>query len=82
MKRYEDNFTITLLIFLLALACIMGACLLRLADIKRIMQDQFDYQTEMQMCMQDALEYLAPCHLERDDDGSYHWYFNPNEGRM
>lgn len=77
MKRYEDSFTITIILLLLGIAALIGACLLKLVDIKNIMQKQFDYQTEMQMCTQDAIKYLVPCHLERDDDGSYNWYFNP-----
>lgn len=38
-------------------------------------------EAEMQFCMQEAIEYLAPCHVERDEDGSYDWYWSPEEGR-
>lgn len=82
MKRYEDDFNITILLLLMSIVVLMGACLLKLIDIKNIMQKQFDYQIEMQFCMQDAIEYLAPCRLEMDTDGNVHWYYNANEGRM
>lgn len=79
MKRHEDNFIITILLLLLTV--LMGECLLKLVDIKNILLAQFDYQAEMQFCMQEAIEYLAPCHVERDEDGSYDWYWSPEEGR-
>lgn len=79
MKRHEDNFIITILLLLLTV--LMGECLLKLVDIKNILLAQFDYQAEMQFCMQEAIEYLAPCHVERDEDGSYNWYWSPEEGR-
>lgn len=82
MKKHENSFIIAILISLLAIIGIVYSCLLRLAEIKQVMQAQFDYKIERDMCQQDAMEYLASCHVERDEDGSYHWYFNPNEGRM
>lgn len=77
MERYEDYFSISVIVLLIALLIVGAGCVVKLSNIKGIMQKQFDYQTEMQMCMQDAIKYLVPCHLERDDDGSYNWYFNP-----
>lgn len=82
MKRNEEKFTIIILLLLVGVAALIGGCLLRLADIKAMLQAQFEYQTGMQMCTQDAMKYLAPCYLERDEDGSYNWYLNPEEGRL
>lgn len=82
MRRYKNDFTTPIILLLLTIAAIMGGCLLKLVDIKNTLQAQFNYQTEMQFCMQEAMEYRAPCRLEMDTDGSVHWYFNANEGRM
>lgn len=53
-----------------------------LAEILTIQRSQFDYQTEADLCFEDAYKTLSQCHVERDEDGSYHWYYNPNEGEM
>lgn len=82
MKRYEDDFTTAIFILVVTSLIILAGCFVKLSNIKNILQAQFDYEVEKQMCTQDAMEYLAPCHLERDEDGSYNWYFNPNEGRL
>lgn len=75
MKRDEDKFTIIILLLAVGFAVLIGGCLLRLADIKAMLQTQFEFETEMYMCMEDSMMFGAPCHLERDDDGSYHWYW-------
>lgn len=82
MERYKDYFSIGVIVLLIMLLIVGAGCVVELSNIKDIMQKQFDYQTEMQFCMQDAMEYHAPCRLEMDTDGSVHWYFNANEGRM
>lgn len=81
MKRYEDYFAISIFVLVIALLIILTGCFVKLSHIQNIMHAQFDYQTEMQFCGQESLEYFAPCRLESDTDGNVHWYFNANEGR-
>lgn len=81
-RRYNNDFNITIVILVIAMLIILAGCFVKLAHINNILQAQFDYQTEMQFCMQDAQKYYAPCQLEMDTDGSVNWYFNANEGRM
>lgn len=77
----EDNFKVTLLIMLLGIAVLLACDAWQSAQLRNILQKQFDYQVEMQFCGQESLEYFAPCRLESDTDGNVHWYFNANEGR-
>lgn len=79
MRRYKDNLTVSMLVLGIALLIILAGCFIKLSHIQNIMQAQFDYQTERQFCMQDTTEYLAPCRLEMDTDGSVRWYFNAND---
>lgn len=76
----EREWRTTVVIELMAIAVLLATIGLRLSGINNILQNQFDYQTEADMCYEQAREYLAPCHVERDEDGSYHWYFNSYEG--
>lgn len=81
MERYKSGFvsgmavgmTITILFLIVALTDIM----LTLTDIRNYVRQQFELQTEATMCEQDARAYGQTCQLERDEDGSYHYYFNP-----
>lgn len=82
MERYKDYFSIGVIVLLIMLLIVAAGYVVELSNIKDIMQKQLDYQIEMQFCTQDAMEYLAPCRLEMDTDGSVHWYFNPEEGRI
>lgn len=81
MKRHEDNLTITALVLVIALLIILAGCFIKLSHIQNIMQAQFDYQTEMQFCMQDAKEYSTQCRLEMEVTGEYHWYYYANEDK-
>lgn len=82
MERYEDYFAISIFVLVIALLIILTGCFVKLSNIKNTLQAQFDYQTEIQFCMQEANKILAPCYLEMDTDGQVHWYYNANEGRM
>lgn len=78
MKR-NNNSDITIVIFMLALAVLLAGVGFKLSQIHSILEDQFNYRTELDMCYEMAQEYYAPCHLERDNNGKYHWYFNLDE---
>lgn len=73
----EDNnkFFMVILIMLLGIVVIMGGCLLQLDSIKCILQTQFEYQAEADLCFEEAWHYESSCHVERGDDDSYNWYW-------
>lgn len=72
---------ISMLLLLIVLFVEVVSCIEKLSQIKTVLQHQFDYQVEMQLCLQDAKEYPTQCHLEMEATGEYHWYYYPNEGR-
>lgn len=77
--RNKDRITIILL--LMSIAGLVASVGFIVSRISNQLQQQFEFETSMYMCMENSAEYLAPCHLERDEDGSYNWYINPEEGR-
>lgn len=74
----NDNKVMVMLI-MMVLAFIMAGCGVVLSRINSTLQKQFQYQVEYDMCLQNAWDYGAMCRVEQDEDGEYHWYFNPNE---
>lgn len=73
--------TITIILLLMSIAGLVAGVGIIVSRISNQLQQQFEFETSMYMCMENSAEHLAPCHLERDKDGSYNWYINPEEGR-
>lgn len=79
MERFHKPMMQLLMLFIILL---LVSLVVGIAMVYTQLENIFKFETEMYMCMEDAQEYLAPCHVERDNDSSYHWYLNPNEGRI
>lgn len=77
MDRYKNSFMFGMAITILFLIIIATNIMLTLTDTRDYVRQQFELQTEATMCEQDARAYGQTCQLERDEDGNYHWYFNP-----
>lgn len=82
MNHEKDNNSIAVLVALLGIAVLLAGCVVELCRLRYVMQAQFDYQIEMQLCLQDATQTHAPCYLEVETTGEAHWYYNAAEGRM
>lgn len=48
-------------------------------QIRDQLRKEFQYQLEYDMCQQKAWQYDAVCHVEQDDNKTYHWSFNQEE---
>lgn len=77
----DINYSIIIMALMILVAVIaVGLCYQKLGAIERAIEKQFNYQADLDMCYEGAQEYMTYCHLERDDDGTYNWYYNPSEG--
>lgn len=79
MKIDENKYKITVTILLLAIVSIAFTSMIVLAQMNKKVGDLFYYQADADLCFEQARLVQSYCHVERDEDGSYNWYYLPYE---
>lgn len=74
MELDKQNSSIVILLILAMMMTWFGVLL---SQINKTLHAQLEYEAEYDLCIQDAWQYNELCRVERDEDGSYHWYFKP-----
>lgn len=75
--KNNDNFKIGLLVCLASLAVMIAGCLVELKRVHNTLQDLLYYQAEADLCFEEARLVESSCHVERDTDGTFNWYYKP-----
>lgn len=81
MDKSWSNFRITTILFLLGIAVLIAGVGVIASRISDQLREQFEYETGRDLCHEDVMDYYAYCHVRKDDDGKYHWYFIENENK-
>lgn len=79
-----DNKVKSLSVVELVLAIIGLLVIFELYTLNKLsnqLKQQYQFYAEQVLCNQDARVYQTYCQLERDEDGSYSWYFNSGENQ-
>lgn len=80
--KHTNQFEITFVIMMIGIAVLIASVSIIVSRINSQLREQFEYETGRDLCYEDAMDYHAYCHVRKDDDGKYHWYFIENEGAM
>lgn len=79
MDKLWSDFRLTIILFLLGIAVLIAGVGIIADRINDQLREQFEYETGRDLCYEDAMDYHAYCHVRKDDNGSYHWYFTEGE---
>lgn len=82
MKIDENRYKIGLLVLLSILAGCAIAIALEVQSVNSRLYDLFHYDADADMCFEEARLVQSYCHVERDEDGKYNWYYKPYEGAI
>ena len=79
MKIDENKYKSAIAILLIALVSITFTTMIVLTQLSERLGELFYYQADADLCFEQARLVQSYCHVERDEDGSYNWYYLPYE---
>lgn len=76
----EDNgIAYAIFTVLITIACLLVWGLINFNQVEKLIEKQYQYDVDMQMCIQEANKHFTTCHIEMETDGSINWYYDANE---